>query len=176
MSMLAPNPGIVPVIVSTYLAGPAFPASALNGLPVSAAFPAANRAIYIPVYLAHPVTAVKLFSYNGATASGNIDVGVYNAAGARLISAGSTAQSGTSVLQEFDITDTLIPAGLNYIAVAMDNGTGTLFRNSPGVQWMRASGCAQEASAFPLPATATMATVGSSFYPHFGFSQRTLVA
>jgi hypothetical protein len=53
---------------------------------------------------------------NGATASGNMDVGIYDYAGTRLVSSGSTAQSGTSAFQDFDITDTLLGPGIFYLA------------------------------------------------------------
>src|ERR1044072_5106370 len=119
--------------------------------PSSAVFPAANRALYVPFRLSDPITVVKMFVLNGATVSGNIDVGIYDAVGTRLVSKGSTAQAGTSAIQEFDITDTRLGPGLFYMAVAMDNGTATLFRKSINNFFLRAAGMFQQASAFALP-------------------------
>jgi hypothetical protein len=90
----------------------------------SATFVAANRAIFQPFRVAEPCVIKQLYVHNGATASGNIDVGVYSMDGTQLVSTGSTAQSGTSNLQVFDVTDTLIGRGAYYVAVAMDNTTG----------------------------------------------------
>ena len=129
------------------------------GAPASSTFPSANAAYFFPFRIWTPITVRKLFAHNGATASGNIDVGIYDAQGRKLVSAGSTAQAGTNALQEFDVTDTVIGPGLFYLAVAMDNTTGTLFRSTFGGSVnSKVMGEAQQASAFPLPATATFAT------------------
>ena len=142
---------------------------------VSAAYPAANRALYIPFHLMQPITVRKLFVYNGATAAGNIDIGILDSAGTLQCSAGSTAQAGTSVLQEFDITDKLIGPGDFYFGVSKDDAVGTLFDNAPGFQVLRTVGMAQEASAFPLPATATFAQIATAFVPIVGLSTRATI-
>ena len=141
----------------------------------SAVWPSANRALYIPFWLPTPITAVQMFSYNGATASGNIDVGIYAEDGTRIVSAGSTAQAGTNALQAFDITDTLIGPGRYYLAIAMDNTTGTLFQAAYAARFMAGHGCFTQASAFPLPAVATFATSASSSNVAFGFSTRAVL-
>lgn len=143
----------------------------------STAYPASNAAIYIPFTVSELITVRKLFSYNGAAASGNIDVGIYDAAGTRLASTGSTAQSGTNTLQVFDITDFVLVPGKYYLAVAMDNTTGTLFAHTAGIagHHYASGGVMQEASAFPLPATATFASMAQNFLPMIGLSTRDLV-
>src|SRR3972149_4026032 len=95
------------------------------GVPASAVWPTANKALYVPFRIGKPVLVKKLFLINGATVSGNVDVGIYDAAGTRLISAGSTAQAGASALQQFDIADTLLGWGLFYMALAVRNVTAT---------------------------------------------------
>ena len=114
-----------------------------------------------------------MLTFNGSTASGNIDVGIYDLGGAKLVSIGSTAQAGTSAYQVFDITDTTLYPGQYYMAVAMDGTTGTLVRWSPGAQECRNLAMQQMASAFPLPATATFASVASSYIPWVFASRRT---
>ena len=138
----------------------------------STAYPSANLAIYIPFTIAKPIVVVKLFSYNGATVSGNIDMGIYTADGTRLVSIGSTAQATTSNVQEFDISDTLLNAGLYYLAVAKNDTTGTLFAVASGsaVAALATMGIAQQASAFPLPATATFATASQDYTPLIGLT------
>ena len=144
----------------------------------SAVWPSANLAIFIPFTLPEASTALAMFSYNGATASGNLDVGLYKADGTKLVSMGSTAQSGTSRLQTLDITDTVLPAGeLLYLAMAMDNATGTTFRltGSANVGQLRACGVMQQASAFPLPSTATFATLTNNYCPVVGVAFRSTI-
>src|SRR5690349_17282906 len=67
----------------------------------STAWPSANLAIYTPVLVYQPVTIAKMAVNNGSAVSGNIDVGIYDATWARRVSAGSTAQAGTSAIQIF---------------------------------------------------------------------------
>lgn len=138
---------------------------------VSAAWPVANKAIYIPFSLSERQTVTALFIANGATVSGNIDLGIYDEAGTRLVSSGSTAQAGTTALQVANITDTVLEAGLYYMACAMDGTTGTAQRwvsGVAGVEALRFLGVFEETSAFALPATAAFATIASDYIPHMG--------
>ena len=136
----------------------------------SAVYPTANLAIYLPFGLATIIKVTKLWWYNGATLSGNVDVGIYDSAGRRLISTGSTAQAGTaSRIQAVDVTDTLIGPGDFYLAIAASATTVTLFRIALGnALFGKAFGILQQATAFPLPATATFATTAQTFVPEFG--------
>jgi len=136
--------------------------------PGSAAFPAANDAIFVPFVIQSATPIKRLFSANGTVASGNIDVGIYSEDGARIVSAGSTAQAGTTDLQFFDIADLILGPGRYYMAVALDNGTGTLQRANIIVARLQCLGLAKQASAFPLPATATFATVTAAYLPVVG--------
>lgn len=166
-----------PIIISS--ATPQSIGEVMNsmGLAIGAlAWSTANKAIYIPVSISAPVTIVKMFVINGGTASGNIDVGIYDRGGARLVSSGSTAQSGTSVIQEFNITDITLNPGLYYLACAMDNNTGTLEMWTNSLAISKSLGIAEQASAFALPSTATMATVSASLRtPFIGATQRTVI-
>lgn len=144
-------------------------ASVVGGsTPASAVYPAANDALFFPFFLVEPIRVKRLFVVNGATVSGNIDVGIYDAVGTRIISAGSTAQSGTSALQLFDVTDTIFSPGRYYWAVAMDNTTGTLFRANLTAVVAQHFGAAKQASGFALPASATLATPTAGYTPVIG--------
>jgi len=114
----------------------------------------ANEAIYIPVRIKASATVKRI----GTTVSGNVDVGIYDAGGTRLVSSGSTSQSGTSATQYFDIGDTALTAGLHWMAIAGSSGTGQIYTHdssfNPGTGRIL-YGLKVEASAFPLPATAT---------------------
>lgn len=123
---------------------------------VNAAWPSANLLIGYPVRLFSPAILTKLWIYNGTTASGNLDLGVYDARGTKIVSSGSTLQAGTSALQVIDITDTPLGPGDFYVCGAMNGITGTVMmstwgHNSQGY----AQGQIQMVTAFPLPATAT---------------------
>ena len=144
-----------------------------SGPPSSSTWVAANRAIAYPIYLPDWVTVVKMWVANGAAVSGNIDIGIYNEAFSKLVSIGSTAQAGTSVNQVFDITDVSLAPGRYYVAVAMDNTTGTVLRSAITTPMQRFMGCVQMASAFPLPSTFTPATMANAHIPHAGITTRT---
>jgi hypothetical protein len=143
--------------------------------PAEAAWPAANRAIYVPFVLSESVTVVKLFIYMGNSNVGNVDVGIYDSDLARVVSAGSTTDPASAGLQEFDVTDTTMGPGQFYLAMAY-NATGNVFSWITGdLQMTKTLGVAQEASAFALPATATLAAATSDYIPVMGLSLRTLV-
>lgn len=136
----------------------------------------ANQAVYVPISVNTPITVKKMAWLNGAISSGNIDVGIYDAAGTRLVSSGSTAQGTISVVQEVDITDTLLIRGRYYFALAMDNITGTVARGAPVIAACSGMGVLAEASAFVLPATATFVAPISAIVPWIVASRGTILA
>lgn len=142
----------------------------------TAIWPTASMAFYIPFWVANTYVAVKMATHNGSVVSGNVDVGIYDSGGTRLVSSGSTAQAGTNVLQEYDIADTTLVAGQYYLALALDNITGQVFRNALSTlpQWLQAAGVFQQATAFALPATATFAEMTTNYLPWVGVSSRSL--
>jgi hypothetical protein len=145
---------------------------------VSLAWPVANKAYFFPFILSKQITAVMMFTLNGATIGNNVDVGVYSADGTRLVSSGSTAQSGSAnTIQTYNITDTTMGPGLFYLAMAMDGTTGTVFRQGMStLQQATMLGCLQQLTAFALPAVATFATITTgSQVPVFGLSTRTVI-
>ena len=145
----------------------------------SAAWPANNRAIYIPFRLAVPAIAQKIFVSNGAAATGNADVGIYDSAGTRLVSVGSTARAGTDAINTFDIADTLLGPGQFYMAIVLSTTSGSVYRNNApgaGLTACKVAGMAQEAlGATTLPATATFATCASAYFPLMAVAFRVTV-
>jgi hypothetical protein len=128
-------------------------------VPASTAWFGANGALYIPFKVEVPVTVTAIGVPVGATASGNIDVGIYTFDGVQLVSSGSTAQATAATLQTFNITDTQLGPGVFYFGIAMNNTTGTILRISPNTtRRAQEIGILQQGTAFPLPATATFAT------------------
>lgn len=126
----------------------------------AAAWSSANLAVYVPFRLTGPNVATKLFIGNGNPVAGNVDIGIYDHAGRKIVSTGSVARSGVNDHQVIDIADTMLDAGLFYLAVAMDTTTNSNYRRYTvtAAYHTKMMGVAQQASAFPLPATATFAT------------------
>lgn len=131
----------------------------------SATWPAANEAIFVPVRLTEPAIFRKIAWANGAAVSGGVEVGVYDHKGTRLVSL-SGSQSGINSIQSVDITDLLIGPGLYYLALLLDNTTGTTRRLSLSqAAFGQIAGLALQASASPLPATATFASFTRTYVP-----------
>jgi hypothetical protein len=145
---------------------------------VSGAWPAANRAIYLPFAVDETVIIDKLGVFNGSTASGNLDLGIYSATTlAKLVSSGSTAQSGTNTLQALTVTDTTLAPGCYFLACAMNGTTGTALRyamTGSNIQYWECAGMRQEASAFALPATATPSNLGNDYVPFLALFKKGL--
>lgn len=140
------------------------------------AWPTASRAIFTPFEIYVPQSFTGIAIYNGATASGNMDVGVYDLLGNRLASSGSTAQTGITVFQiiPFTATVTLSPA-VYMMAIAIDNITATIRATAPPIQWCEVKGLRQMASAFPLPSTATYAIPATALVPYISLMTGTVL-
>lgn len=135
----------------------------------SGAFPTANKVLYVPIRIPRPIIIQQLYTSNGATASGNIDVGVYSVDGTKIVSSGSVAQSGTNQKQLFNVTDTLIGRGVFYMGLTLSNTTGTFFRNAGALALLRTIGLLTETpGGFGLPANATFGAYVDAYYPICG--------
>lgn len=143
----------------------------------SAAWPSANLAIFVPFLVHTQIIAVKMFTSNGATASGNIDIGIYDSGQNRLVSMGSTAQSGTSAIQTFDIADTLLEPGVYYMALSQSGTTGTFLSSAQiPLPDIRSFGILSQAlGSVTLPDPATVAAIANAYIPLFGLTARSLI-
>lgn len=135
----------------------------------AAAFPAANRAIFIPFTKDRPDNVKQMFWENGGVA-GTTDVGIYDIYGNRLVSLGPTTNAGS--IQVGNIADTDLPPGLYYMAIlASAIVTQTYWSAAVALNTLRACGCQQQAvGAATLPATATFAAIASAYLPFVGIS------
>lgn len=126
-----------------------------------------NQAYFFPFRVDIGATAVKMACVIGATANGNIDVGIYDDGFNYLISSGATAQGTTNTLQEFNITDTYLPPGIYWMAVSLSSATGTVFRSAPSADEVAVSHlpCYQQASAHPLPTTSASPIISGEATP-----------
>lgn len=137
----------------------AFMFGSTTGLNSAQAYPSANLATYVPFSISRTTIVIELWTANGNAAAGNIDIGIYSVDGTRLVSTGSTAMAGTSVLQGVSITPLTLGPGQYYLAMVCSSTSGHfLSLQAISAYKIRALGVYQQASALPLPASATFAT------------------
>lgn len=135
----------------------------------TATWPVASKALYVPVVVERSVVAYQI-AVTVAVQSGNLDVGIYTEDGSRLISSGSTAV-GAAGVQAVNITDTTLPPGGYFLAMAVDNTTASFVRLSvPPALALRAAGMREQATAFALPSTATFANVAAAYLPNISIA------
>jgi hypothetical protein len=176
MGLWTPSPSLPPPLMLTTFsraaAGAAFAGQAAAA-PASGAIGVAATVVF-PVFVEERITLVKAFVMNGATISGNFDIGIYDDGFNLIVSTGSTAQAGANTVQEVDIADFTLDAGAYHLGFALDSATATYFLLSTPFA-LTGGANFQTASPFPLPATFVSggSTSGTLL---FGFSQRTLVA
>jgi hypothetical protein len=180
-AVTVPRPGRIMWSTTTGLEGVALDLACMAGgsVPVVNNYPVANLALYVPFGVADPVTVVKLWVRTGnAVSTGNIDMGIYNPDGTKVVSMGSTGSTGIDVLQELNITDTLLIPGNYYLAINSDSSVATQkFMNHVIVAGgLAAAGVYQQAvGAVTLPSPATFAACTQTQLPWMGWSARTLV-
>ena len=127
-----------------------------RGASTANAWGTANRAIYMPIRVPRRVIVRELGYASSTTGAGNIDIGLYDQSGTRLISTGSTAKSATAALEAIDVTDTTIGPGLYYIGLNNSTTTDTFISVSTGTEQAAIQGVLiQAVGAVTLPATAT---------------------
>jgi len=154
-------------------------ASATNQFasPASGTWGTANRAVFIPVTLRRPFVLQKMGVLNGATATGNIDLGIYTEDGVRIWSSGSVAQSGTNVFQLVTPGSPVkLTAGRYYMAMATNSTSSTITGRLATQALARFLGAGIQASAFALPSTATIAAAPAALrVPNILMSDRVTV-
>lgn len=129
------------------------------------AWPANNRAIYIPFSVDVPLTVFQM-AVEVTTQSGNLDLGIYTEQGVRLVSAGSTAV-GAAGIQTVNITDTTLSPGTYFMAMSCST-TAAAFTSGTNVValLLQVCGVQQEAlGSVTLPDPATFANPASAYIP-----------
>jgi hypothetical protein len=149
------------------------------GTGTASAWPTTNLAIYVPFQIPYSMNVVMMWECHSTT-SGNFDLGIYKEDGTTIITKGTTAMAGTNVMQQADITDTLLPGPARYyMGMSVDNTTATIFRANPAVAGVvQALGVFQQASAFVLPTSSATFAQNTTWtvVPLFGIAGRTAVA
>jgi hypothetical protein len=142
-------------------------------LGASTAWPNANEGFKVRVWNPIAFTPTQAFTMNGATAAGNVDLGIYEPDSETLIGqlAAPIAQAGTNAPQFYAFT-TPIPRGYVDLAMSCSLGTATLFAQTDTI--VRALAATQMAAAHALPATWVPADPSdfAAILPLFGFIDR----
>lgn len=135
--------------------------------------PAANLSWYVPFVLTVPFTVRQLFWFNGSVTAGNVDCGIAAEDGTRIVSTGSTAQSGTNTMQKPTTTVTVLDPGCYYMGLSWSDATARFFAATSSAAIWQTCGCAQESAGPALSAKWTPTTIASAFMPVFGFADST---
>lgn len=148
----------------------------LSTLSMITTWPTANKAFIVPFRIRNvPWVARGAFVLNGSAVSGDVDVGIYDRRGNRLVSTGATAQAGTSAAQRISLTPTTLQPGLYWMALSVSNTTGRVARSGAIPTqtgafvplWIMTS-------AHPLPDPITFTAIDTTFLPAFGLTTLTI--
>src|SRR5262245_50263238 len=132
-----------------------------------------SRIVYCPFELERVSRFTTAWVFNGVGGGSNWDIGVYNEDGTRLWSSGSTAYSANSVPQTFTISGGLtLGRGAYYLAIVTQSNNHCYGFSGALTQDFFPCGPLQQASTFPLPATATFAAMTTAFVPMIGITGR----
>lgn len=131
------------------------------------AWPAVNQAIYVPVVVPAPIKIFQMGLWVVVTATGNVDVGIYDNVGNKIVSSGSTAIGASATIQVFNITDTVLNPGTYFLASWCSTITTATFQNVlANATCARAGGYQIQSSlASGLPTTATFANPAGGYTP-----------
>lgn len=172
-----PNPHIIASASAHCLGGNIWHNSTLGQFTAST-WPGAPMSHAWPFVISHPFLVRKVFWVNGTNATtDSADVGVYDAALTLLVAGGGTAIASANVVQEVDVTDTLLKPGRYFMAYTQNGTTATVVSHALTSANARAMGLFQQtASAYPLPNPFVSAVLGSIQLPVFGIASRTLAS
>lgn len=132
----APSRPAVPIQSQRFIIGPHSPEFSSYGLanvvlnPLSGTWTGANDPVALPFRLSQPAIVDQLGWMRGSSVGGNFDIGIYTTAWVRLVSAGSTANSGTAnEWQWIDVAATSLNAMTTYyLAMSSNNVTANRLR------------------------------------------------
>lgn len=124
----------------------------------SQTWPTANKALYIPVIFPCETFAYSL-SFLGNNATGNYDIGFYDPNYNALYRKGSTPNAAAILTLTFGADVRVVPGRQYWAAIVFSSSSSGYWRAAGvgSVTGFYAIGFADQASAFPLPATMTPA-------------------
>lgn len=129
----------------------------------------ANDAVFVPFEIDQEVTVIQIHIMV-TTTGGNVDVGLYDEFGVRLVSNGAVATAAAGI-QTFNITDITLGPGRYFFGISCSLTTPAFLECTPllGASANGATivGAKRMATAHPLPATATYAVMTRTTLPMF---------
>ncbi len=170
-----PNKRRLPITVnsfgSLFVGGAMAMTTGLSIAPSSVSWGTANDALYIPFFLPWPYPVERMFWGNGSTTTGNGCCAIYSWGGSQIVTSGSIARTPASGLQYVTVGMTL-PAGGYWFGLSINATTTAVFGSTSVTAVMaRLYGIRKQASALPLPATATFAAPTNAVYPLVGITR-----
>lgn len=140
----------------------------------SAAYPAANLAIYIPFNLPEPATVYETWVETGTlTTSNGTEIGVYNTDFTRVFHTATTVATASDTVNSSGMTDIVLGAGMYYLAFACD-GTRNFVGTAMTAGFYQTMGIVEQTgltgSTLPDPMVPVVYT--RAFLPLFGLSLR----
>lgn len=158
-------------------------ANYLSSTLASRTWEAAARVAYFPIAIPRTITVTRVWWVNGATVTGGatVEAGLYSDAGSgaykpatKLLSA-SAVQGTLNQVQFVNlVANKTIYRGLYWLALMMSSATNTTAWGVAPSAAFDAFSRYQEASANPLPSTATPAASASASMYLFGISTNTV--
>lgn len=152
--------------------------TSLAATTASSTLSSSNIVLY-QVVVTEPYRVRRFWWQNGVTVNGNVDVGVFAEDGTRIASTGSTAQSGSSTMQQVS-ADFTLGIGRYWIGLASTSSTGTFAgKTGTGVNMLSvrdASGLAMHVTvgtAVPIPSSIVIGSNLGFTIPSFGIARIT---
>lgn len=149
--------------------------SGVAGGPTSQTWEAANRTIYVPIYVPVPCVLQRLWWANGSTTTGGATVtaALYSDSNrqpsTRLVTANATQGTASEVQFVSPSAYTITQPGRYWLALASTSATNTTFQAANVIYTVQGHSKRQEATGTP-PATATPTDPASGLHYLFGFS------
>lgn len=125
------------------------------------AMAAANVVVYRPFRVTRSFSAERMTIENGGTVSGNVRMGILDSAGVLLASTAATVHTGTNATQTIALsTPTVLSAGQYFMALSLDNTTGTFIGGTSSYEGLIHQGV--RASTAGIVTTPTIVDITSS--------------
>lgn len=140
----------------------------------SAAYPAANLALYVPFTLEVPVTVYETWVMTGTlTTSNGTEIGVYDTSGNRLFTTATTVAVASDFVNSSGMTDYVLDRGTYYLAFGCD-GTRTFQAGAQNAGIYQGLGVMEQTglTGANLPSTWTPVATTRAYLPLFGLHCR----
>lgn len=168
--IFSPAPRDDPLLFSIWSNDHLRTASSFAVAPSSTAWPLTNLALFVPFSVPIPCIALEGCVPCGATATGNFDVGIYDAAGTRLTSSGATAKGSSVPVNTTTMTNYTLSPNVQYYMALSHDGVANFIAAATAAGLCEALGILEMQTAYVLPSSATYVKTTRAFQPVFGLN------